>query len=356
MLLSVHTVRESYGFSSLPPIVMKQKVAVVGAGVLGITMALELQKKGLDVTIIAESLPTSNLELIGRVASPRAAGIFAPFNVSSSKLMEQITHSYSHWQQLADRSSSVMPVMLDVATEDTTWAQNMPGFKHLDPGWVSLPTYSFNPITLLLEIFTKFQSEGGEVVQRSLSDPELERLKGGESLEEYDHSFLAMGIDARKIISPDEITPMRGVIVHFDTTDRVGGELPRCLMISKSGEKPMYVVFRPCADGRVEIILGGTYEHAETCTAELANQMAEDVVLRVNKSISSRDLPLGLFRLADRKYVTVGYRPCTPSGSDPLSFVSEQISYLFGYGPAGWCASPEACRLLALQICEQLGV
>ncbi|KAJ8942006.1 hypothetical protein NQ314_010235 [Rhamnusium bicolor] len=174
------------------------KVAVVGAGVIGITTAVELQKqfRNANITIIADKFNTSTTSYV-------AAGLFRP-GTSFSGVNEDITRVHPHIVR-NHYIEKIVPIYRAATEEELK----------LCPGnwkYGSFFTTFLTQCSLYLPwAAEKFVSAGGNIVEQQIKSLSSVGL-------EYDVTVNCTGLGAKYLCNDHKLVPIRGQVVKHDIT------------------------------------------------------------------------------------------------------------------------------------------
>ncbi len=227
-----------------------KRVAIIGAGISGMSSALKLTESGFTVTVFAKAFSPN-------ITSNRAAAFWLPYHIRNDKRgIEWCRKSYEYYKQLsADPASGIsmkqlIKVVADDVTEvDRTWKEFMPldcykaipkenlpkGYIEGDEATVPLiETQIFLPY-----LQNKLQQHSIEFIQKNIT--------GFTELEDYDLIINCSGLGAKQLCNDEALIPYRGQVALLEPKN----DLP----IFLDNEKPQYIVPRKDA-----IIIGGTYE------------------------------------------------------------------------------------------------
>jgi D-amino-acid oxidase len=235
-------------------------VAVIGAGIMGLTTARLIQEAGFPVTIHAAALPpetTSNVA--GGQISPfghfRDGAVTPEWRAQFAAAME---YSWRRWQILVGEDYGVR--WLPTYEETSEWDPPSPldryhvGLERLSSSEHPFPaekvtryrTMYVETGRFLRELSKDIQIAGGRFVVRRFASPaELAGL--AESL-----IFNCTGIGSRELFGDTELIPVRGQLAIIDPQPDV-----RYAFTGAAG----YMF--PRSDG---IVLGGTFERGEWST------------------------------------------------------------------------------------------
>ena len=301
-----------------------QKVTVVGAGAVGLPIALELLKRSLQVTVVAEKLPGDG------ITADLAAGIGCVFKPSSEQVGDWVLESYQEWMRLA-RDSTVAAVrrtrLVTTQHDVPTWADRVVDFKPVSRCGVSYLTYAFNPLALGTHRLGSFLAAGGTVENRPLSAAEVGGLRRGEPLCRSDYTVVTLGLGARALRPDFGLFPIRGVLVHFEGIGDNTSYMDE--------EACSYVISRPGG-----LVVGGTFDqHVETCSEEEKRAIGMRIVHAANARFGLRLDSCQWVR------VTVGYRPGV--AGNPVVEVGDKVAHVNGLGGQGWVTGPALSRFVA---------
>jgi glycine/D-amino acid oxidase-like deaminating enzyme len=231
------------------------RVAVVGCGIVGLSSAIALARRGAAVTIYTRDLPpatTSNL----------AGGHFSPFSVSAP---DRRTPAFEEQLAAATRTSSRVFQSMVGERYGVRWIDNYSVSAHDDhrrpeddvfPAHVQLGpsehpfaapyvyrflTMLIEPATYLAALLEDAEHLGIRVVVRTLDRAALTTL-------EEPAIVNCTGLGARELVGDDELEPIRGHLVALAPQPEVD-----YVVLADD----MIYMF-PRKDG---IILGGSYEH-----------------------------------------------------------------------------------------------
>jgi D-amino-acid oxidase len=242
-----------------------ERHAVVGCGVIGLTTATVLQRRGAAVTIYAKSLPpdtTSNIA--GGHWSPVSvfnAGEEAPGFLAQFQRAMRIAHH--RFQEMSGARYGVSWRRNFVLTERAipprpfleTIRDVMPGLEFLEPGEhpfgnMYVQTYismMIEPNILLPALMDQFRLAGGRIEVRDFAD------RGAIAALPERNIFNCTGLGARALFDDAALEPVRGQLVVLTPQP----QLDYNLFLSGG-----YYMF-PRTDG---ILLGGTFDHGDWST------------------------------------------------------------------------------------------
>jgi D-amino-acid oxidase len=252
-----------------------QRVAVLGAGVVGLTTALEAQRQGLDVTIYAASLPpdtTSNMALAGWTPTSGLINLAERTPEWDAQFGRAVTIAYRRWQLLAGAHWGVSWVPNYAPTDNAASASGsnplLPAElvaprELLEPGEHPFPTtyavrrmeMRFEPSIFLDAALRDFRLAGGRIIIRRFT-----------SLDEAGALAPAVvnctGLGSRELAGDTALTPLRGQLIVLVPQPEVQYATSGGLRIDRTTPGG-FLHMMPRTDG---IVLGGTSEEGEWST------------------------------------------------------------------------------------------
>ncbi|GAB2714726.1 FAD-dependent oxidoreductase [Kitasatospora kifunensis] len=314
-------------------------VVVVGAGVIGLTSALSLQRQGARVAVVTGDLPLSTTSAV-------AAAVWYPTGMAESD--QVVEWSASTFAELARQAEGAVPGVSMRPTRMLTrqdgppvpwWAAAVPDLRALEPtaadrarltagGWeftapsVEMPRY----LTWLVE---QFREGGGEMIQQRLDS--LERVVGWAPA-----VVNASGLGARRLCGDQAVYPVRGQVVLVRNPG-----LRTSLRVQ--GDPAGYTYVHPRSN---DVVLGGTFEEGSWDTA-VDPRTAESILRRCTVLVPE---------LADAEVTgqLVGLRPARRGGVrlavDDRTLPGTRLVHNYGHGGAGvtlaWGCAATAAALL----------
>jgi len=230
---------------------MDKRIAIVGAGISGLSCAYTLMDKNYSIDIFAK-------EFSPNITSNKAAAFWFPYHIRNDKRgIEWGNKSYALYKKLAaDKSSGISMKQLtkvlrkDVTEEESEWVDFMPeGSYHLIKDTLIHSRYAkaYNVVVPLIEtqIFLPY-------LQNTLIENKVKfirrAIKNFKQLSpEYDAVINCAALGARELCNDQTVIPVRGQVALLAPKN----DLP----IFLDNERPLYIVPRKDA-----IIIGGTYE------------------------------------------------------------------------------------------------
>lgn len=308
---------------------MKQNVAIIGAGVIGLTTALEAQSFGFNVTIYADKKPMES-------TSVKAGACFEPYkpgNISIEDMRYYLKIGLKKYKEIiASHKESETGIRLHqlyaastklINPKDVAFLPEFPKWKlvkypKVPGGYKSAILIEDDPMidpTLALPFLTKKLKKNGGIIK--ILKNKITNLK--DFIEQTPETiiFNCSGLGARDLIGDKEIMPMRGQIIVTKYKHKENW--------SVLGDDGYYVFPRYSAT-----ILGGTTELGEEKEVTTKKALAE--ILRKAKKV----IP----DLKDKDIVRTyaGIRPYRVSGARvELQKIGKKKHILsVGFGGSGW--------------------
>lgn len=300
---------------------MHQPVAIVGAGVSGLTCGVLLAEAGQPVEILAEATGTA-------ITSGAAAAVWFPYDTEPTELVIQ-------WALTTFR---VLRELSDEADNGVSMIETRQLSRHAEiqiPSWALslgatrltkqlLPQNFFSGYMLVVPLMdtsrylpclaTRFRKAGGQI----RTPVHLDRLELVP--EQFATVINCSGIGAKALVPDHELEAHRGQVVLVPKLD-----LPAALVCD---DLPlMYVI--PRAN---DCVLGGTNESSENWNAE--SKQSRQILSECSRTLGIEPPPI----LAER----VGLRPYRGSG---VCLKEEQLGdgrrviHNYGHGGSGFTLS-----------------
>jgi D-amino-acid oxidase len=311
-----------------------KRVAVVGAGVIGLTSAVVLAEGGYEVVVCAEQIPGAT--------SLAAGASWGPYLVKPYDRVQQWSaHTLAVLTGLAADPRYGVTVLsgVEASRHETTlpdWAATLPDVRECQPddlpegfssGWrytvpvVDMPVY-------LAALVGRLRAAGGLIVQQSIGG--FDELAG-----RFDAVINASGLGATALAADDSVYPIRGqlvVVANPGITE---------FFSEDTGESEELTHFLPHGD---KVILGGTaLPHV---TESHVDSDAGAAIIRRCAAIEPR--------LADAAVIEqrVGLRPTRPEIRVEVDGGYQvKVVHNYGHGGAGvslsWGCAQEVADLLA---------
>lgn len=239
---------------------MGKKVAVIGAGISGLSTAYVLANNGFEVTVLAK-------EFSPNITSNRAAAFWFPYHVRGDKRgIIWVETSYQYFKKISvDKASGISFIKIvkgikEGIIDDDSWIAFMPANTCKE---------------VATELLPKGYSKGFEaevpLIETQLFLPYLQRVLTGKGVEfkevtvtnleaiatAYDVVVNCTGLGASTLCNDSSIFPVRGQVLLVEPG------FPDSIFLDN--HTPTYIVPRQDAT-----IIGGTYEeHVGVETTEL---------------------------------------------------------------------------------------
>ncbi len=218
------------------------RVVVVGAGVIGLSVAVRLAERGHRVDVLARDLPLETTSVV-------AAAMWYPYEARpQDRVNAWSAAAYDAFQDLADEPETGVRLragteVLAEQTPDPWWAATVPDLARTWPpdgygdAWTFTTPVADMPVYLRW-LRGRLESLGGTVTRVSLAD--LPQPEGGVVVN-------CSGLGARRLVGETDVRPARGQVLL------VAGSGVDRWWLDESG--PTYVV--PRGD---HVVVGGTFE------------------------------------------------------------------------------------------------
>lgn len=230
------------------------QVAVVGAGVIGLTTAIRLREAGFEVTILArETPPDTNSDVAGAVWLPYRVG-------PPARVLPWARSSFAEYERLSrlEVSGVFLAPLVELFRDETPepwWRAGVREFARLAPGEAP-PGYRdgfrvrvpvVEPGIYLPYLMERFESSGGTLRKEEVTD--LEGL-----FNDFPLVVNCTGVEAARFVSDLGVYPIRGQVVRVA---RPPG-LDPTVWVYDEGATNIFIVPR-----RADCLLGGTAEEGE---------------------------------------------------------------------------------------------
>jgi D-amino-acid oxidase len=247
-----------------------RRAAVIGGGVVGLTTARELQRRGFEVTLYAATLPpdvTSNWSLAGFTPTSGLSTSAARTPEWTAQFQQAVDIAYRRLQLLTGPRYGISWITNYSPTDDermitgsnTLLPEHIQGARLLlGPGEhpfpskfaIERPEMRIEPSIYLEALLVDFRTFGGTIVVRKFDSPaQIASLPEGLLVN-------CTGLGAKALFGDPELVPLKGQLtvlvpqpeIQYSTS---GGSTVR------SAEPGLGIHMMPRSDG---IILGGTSE------------------------------------------------------------------------------------------------
>ena len=248
----------------------ERRVAVIGSGIVGLTTARTLQRRGFSVTIYAERIPpdvTSNWTLAAWTPTSGLVEFSKRTPEWNTQLVQAAEIAYRQLQFMAGPRYGISWIQNYAPTDFAQAASGenallpkhlMPEQTLLGPGehpfptqfCVERPDLRIEPNIYLPAMIDDVLRFGGQIVIRKFESPK-DLLALSENL-----IVNCTGLGAKALFGDDEITPVRGLLVLLPPQSEVTYATSGGVNIPQS-QRNLFVHSMPRTDG---IVLGGTTE------------------------------------------------------------------------------------------------
>ena len=230
---------------------MRKKIAIIGAGISGMSSALLLANNVHDITIYADAFSPEN-------TSNKAAAFWFPYHIRNDKRgISWCRESYHFYTSLIDTPSAgismkklVKVLRHGIVEAEPVWIDFMPegAMRLLQPG--KLPqgvakAYEVNVPLIETQLFLPYLREELEKKGVAFIEKKIDDFK--DLMQNFDCIINCAGLGARKLCNDNLLIPVRGQVGLLQPAEG--------MHIYLDNEKPLYIVPRKDA-----IIVGGTYE------------------------------------------------------------------------------------------------
>ena len=229
---------------------MAKNIAIVGAGICGLSTAYELLQAGYKVTLIAK-------EFSPNITSNKAAAFWFPYHIRNDERgIEWCKKSYSFFKEKSADSLtgismiSIIKASKKGADDETSWLNYMPESSYSILSENEIPNgyeKGCKAIVPLIEtqiflpwLMNQIKAKGANIFQKGITD--LKELENN-----FDVVVNCSALGARQLCNDASVIPFRGQVVLLEPG------FPNYIFLDN--QTPSYIVPRKDAT-----ILGGTYE------------------------------------------------------------------------------------------------
>ena len=229
---------------------MSKKIAIVGAGISGLSCAYFLSDKDYDITIFAKAFSPD-------ITSNRAAAFWFPYHIRNDKRgINWARKSYHFYKNIADDVTtgiSIKPLIKvlreNTIEEEPVWMEFIPQgtSKKLSKENLAVGVdvaYEIQVPLIETQIFLPYLQN--ILAQKNVSF-EKKEIESFSELSSFDVIINCSGLGSRTLCNDETVFPVRGQVALIET-DTIRP-------IYLDNEMPLYIVPRKDA-----MIIGGTYE------------------------------------------------------------------------------------------------
>lgn len=312
---------------------MNQLIAIIGAGVSGLTTGIELLRQGSQVTIYAEKITPNT-------TSDVAAAMWSPYKIEPQKqAMQWALHSLEKFKQLMIETPETGIAFRPHTDLHTHAHARSEWMKYLD----ELPTPTYIP-----EIYqTHSHTVNALVIDTTKYIPYLNKLfltLGGtlkqqridnilEIAKHHDITINCSGIGAKSLVGDDSVYPIRGYVLSVKKIPNLNGSMVR-------EDNQLTHIFTRNDD----CLLGGTVDIGNW-DLQPDTSIRDALIKRVKEICPMAD---NLEILAEKIGLRPG-RPCLRLESERIND-QHNIIHNYGHGGAGitvsWGCAAEVVRLV----------
>ncbi|ORY22187.1 D-amino acid oxidase in complex with Two Anthranylate molecules [Naematelia encephala] len=336
---------------------VNETIVVVGSGVIGLTCALILARRGLRVVIIARDLVADDPSQDW--SSPWAGANWCPFG-TDPKICRWETEGFARLHELVPAGLAMdLPIKRFASTEaglHNHWYRNVVNdYRHLPsdqcpPGsvGVAFTSLSVNAPDYCKWLHAQCSALGVDFIRRELRS--LEEVVGPDTK----IIINATGLGARWLedVRDENVEPIRGQIVLVKAPAVRTCTMDATLTTSEP-TRSTYVIPRPNSGGQV--ICGGCYE-VGSLKREVDLDLSRDILqkcLDLHPELAEKNGGVDSIKVIRH---CVGFRPSRRGGPrlemEALSCQHKKyfVIHAYGIGPAGyqasWGMASDACDLV----------
>ncbi|BEJ17727.1 hypothetical protein CspHIS471_0611280 [Cutaneotrichosporon sp. HIS471] len=302
----------------------KPDVVVLGAGVIGLSIALELDAAGFRVAIVGKDLPGDSNAV--DYASPWAGCLWFSYDTDTTKpVYKRDVRTFQRLQEMVHTRPDLVqwyPILSvsgsPMSKDDHPWADDVKVLTAKDglPGGFAYgtecQTLMMNAPQYMLYLGEQVRARGIPMVKKRLNSVDEAYSVFGK----VDLVVNASGLGAQALVGAADpaVYSARGVTVlaRAPKVIRAGQVMDVLKATFAGGEQPppTYILPRPGTDGHV--VLGGTYD-AENYSPLPSTEIVEGILQRTF-ALDSNLAPGGTWRDIEVLGVNVGLRPSRKNG------------------------------------------
>jgi len=305
-----------------------RRIAVLGAGVSGLTCAVALQDAGYDVTVVAAEPP------LATVSAVAAAAWYPTRGERDERTDRWLRASYERFMALSRVPGSGVVArpgveLLREPRDDAWWREILPGFRHAPPPPGFADAWESGPVPIVempvyLAWLTRRVRTRARILVRHVGS--LDELPG-------DGIVNCAGLGAAPLTGDAAMTPVRGQVVRV----RQNG-LERFIIDEQNPEGVTYVFPRSR-----DVVLGGVREEGNSSPTYDREQ--ERAIIRRCAALEPRVANAPILTRA------AGLRPGRPSVRlEPDEIDGRPVVHDYGHGGSGvalsWGCAREVAGLL----------
>ncbi|PWJ44940.1 FAD-dependent oxidoreductase [Sediminitomix flava] len=303
----------------------EQHIAIVGAGVIGLSTALLLVEKGYQVTIHTKELPFTTTSAI-------AAAVWFPYQAQPYILVNKWSKfTYYKLKELSLEPKTGVHfskfTIIDQKKSGLPWLDAFPKDQHNSAKQFdinNIPSLSYERDVPVMEspiylnyLYEKFLALGGQMVLEEVQDLKELSFK-------YDWIVNCSGLGALRLAEDAKVFPIQGQIVKMKPNSTINGVLCE-FPIDEFKDETTYIIPREDC-----IVLGGTVRKDQfDLTPDTSTTQR---ILQRSASFNSK------IKTEDIIDVVVGLRP----GRDSIRVEKEDgtsIIHNYGHGGSGFTVS-----------------
>lgn len=251
--------------------VQVEKVIVVGAGIIGLTTARELQDAGYDVEIWSA-------DPLHSTCSAVAAAFWYPYVIQPEEaVLDWGIATLERFKDMKDDSDAGVTIrkinaIFKKETPDPVWAAQIPSFRRMTQDEIPeshTDGFTFDSVAIEMSVFlphiiNEFKEHGGQLIERKVEDLQEVCLHA-------DVVVNCTGLGAKELCNDDQLKPVRGQVACTEK-----GELEE---MYSDCDNMMYIV--PFEN---VCILGGT-AIPDSWDKEPSEQTCQDIIERCSQTL-----------------------------------------------------------------------
>lgn len=309
------------------------KITVIGSGIIGLTSAIALSKKGHDVSILTKELSRNTL-------SHKVGAIWFPFEIHpQEKAIHWGAKAYSYYQSDIIRGNGLSFIPFTVVTtqkSNTEWVNHMPkgSVREANPSELPIGADSAYIATVPLAeppLYLPYLEKECKKLGISITQGTIQSLEEMATLNEL--IINCTGLGAKPLCQDELLKPMRGQILRSkpipNSTSAVNS--------TQSGGLS-YLICRSS-----DAIIGGT-DYIDDWNLDVDPKDTEFILSRITESGIAKAKPEIIEEL-------VGLRPRRTKVRFEYDQVYQNIFHNYGHGGAGftvgWGCALELSNLMS---------